>query len=40
MSKYRKKVSSQKSKKMFTRTAKRVNPKNAVGSPMRGGIRL
>lgn len=28
------------SERMFTRTAKRVHPKNNMGSPMRGGIRL
>lgn len=26
--------------KLFTRTAKRVNPKNVSPPPMRGGIRL
>lgn len=28
------------SKSLFTRTAKRVHPKNATPLPMRGGIRL
>lgn len=28
------------SKRLFTRTAKRVNPKNVSPPPMRGGIRL
>jgi hypothetical protein len=38
--KYRKKLSRKGSKKLFTRTAKKVNKKNAMGRPMRGGIRL
>jgi hypothetical protein len=38
--KYRKKLSRGKSRRMFTRSAKRVNKKNAMGRPMRGGIRL
>lgn len=29
-----------KSRELFTRTAKRVNPKNVSPPPMRGGIRL
>lgn len=28
------------SKKLFTKTAKKVNPKNLRSRPMRGGIRL
>lgn len=28
------------SKKLFTRTAKRVNRRNLLARPMRGGIRL
>lgn len=28
------------SKKLFTKTAKRVHKRNASGRPMRGGIRL
>lgn len=28
------------SSKLFTRTAKRVHPKNTTAAPMRGGIRL
>lgn len=40
MSKYRKRLSRGKSRKMFTKTAKRVHRKNGFGRPMRGGIRL
>jgi hypothetical protein len=41
MSKYRKQISRRRSKKMFTKTAKRVHRKNAqTGGHMRGGIRL
>lgn len=36
----RNKMSRRRSKKMFTRTAKRVHPKNGMGRPMRGGIRM
>ena len=36
----RRKVNRKKSKRMFTRTAKKVNKKNGQGRPMRGGIRL
>jgi len=36
----RKKMPSRKSKKLFTRTAKKVHKKNTLGVPMRGGIRL
>jgi hypothetical protein len=38
--KRRKKLTPRRSKKMFTRTAKRVHRKNGMGRPMRGGIRL
>lgn len=40
MSKFRKKMSKGKSKRLFTKTAKGANKKNFVGAPMRGGIRL
>ena len=36
----RSKLSNKNSRKLFTRTADRVNTKNMQGSPMRGGIRL
>lgn len=35
----RSKIPSKKSKKVFTKTAKKVHPKN-FARPMRGGIRL
>lgn len=35
----RKKLSAKKSKKLFTRTAKKIHGKNAL-RPMRGGIRF
>jgi len=35
----RKKMTRRKSRKLFTRTAKRVHRKNGL-NPMRGGIRL
>lgn len=35
---YRKKLSNSSSKKLFTRTAKKVHPKNDT-RPLRGGIR-
>lgn len=35
----RARMSRRSSRKVFTRTAKRVHPRNAVG-PSRGGIRL
>lgn len=38
--KNRKKIPAKKSKKLFTKTAKRVHVKNNLGMPMRGGIRL
>lgn len=37
---YRKKIPAKKSKKLFTRTAKKVHKKNGMGRIMRGGIRL
>lgn len=36
----RSKMSNKTSRKLFTRTADRSNPKNMQGAPMRGGIRL
>lgn len=36
----RHKIPYKKSKKQFTRTAQKVNKKNGMGRPMRGGIRL
>lgn len=36
----RRKMGNAQSQKMFTRTAKRVHPKNTTAAPMRGGIRL
>lgn len=36
----RRKMSNRSSKKLFTRTAKRVHPRNGQGTPQRGGIRL
>nr|QJB20487.1 MAG: hypothetical protein [Microvirus sp.] len=38
--KKRKKMPVKKSKKLFTKTAKKVHPKNFLPHPMRGGIRL
>jgi len=38
--KNRKKIPSKKSKKLFSKTAKKTHPKNAGTRPMRGGIRL
>jgi hypothetical protein len=38
--KYRHKVNRRKSKKLFSKTAQRVHPKNAMDRPMRGGIRI
>jgi len=41
MAKKRKRMSMGRSKRLFTRTAKRTNKKNILSSvPMRGGIRL
>lgn len=39
MSKYRQKVPAKKSKKMFSKTAEKVDRKNVI-PPMRGGYRL
>lgn len=36
----RKRLSAKKSKRLFSRTAKKVARKNLAGRPMRGGIRL
>jgi len=36
----RRKISSKKSKKLFTKTASKTNIKNVSPRPMRGGIRL
>lgn len=36
----RSKIGNSSSKRMFTRTAQRVHPKNNRAAPMRGGIRL
>ena len=38
--KYRKPMKKRNSKRLFTKTAKRVHPKNATTRSMRGGIRL
>lgn len=38
--KNRKKIPAKKSKKLFSKTAKKVHPKNGGPRPMRGGIRL
>ena len=40
MAKYRKPMKRKASRKLFTRTAKKVNGRNYSRSPMRGGIRL
>ncbi|UDN67652.1 hypothetical protein [robinz microvirus RP_82] len=34
------KMGNAQSRRLFTRTAKSVHPKNAPAAPMRGGIRL
>jgi len=39
MAKRPKKLPRKKSKKLFTKTAKAVHPKNMASGPMRGGIR-
>lgn len=36
----RSKLSNSKSRRLFTKTAQRVNTRNMSGAPMRGGIRL
>jgi len=38
--KRRSKIPMKKSKKMFSKNARRVSPKNFKTNPMRGGIRL
>lgn len=38
--KNRKRLSRGKSRKLFSRTARKVHRKNGQGRPMRGGIRL
>jgi len=38
--KKRYRMSRRHSRKLFTRTAKRVHPRNGAGAPSRGGIRL
>lgn len=37
---HRKKMSSRKSKKLFSRTANLIHEKNARATPMRGGFRI
>ena len=34
------KIGKKKSKRLFTKTARRVHKRNSAGHPMRGGIRL
>jgi len=34
------KMNKRKSKKLFSRTARKVHKRNSAGHPMRGGIRL
>lgn len=36
----RRKMSRSGSRKLFSRTARKVHKRNVVGAPMRGGIRL
>lgn len=36
----RHKMGNKHSRRLFTKTAERVNPRNTQGTPMRGGIRL
>lgn len=36
----RKKLSRKGSKRLFTKTAKKVHKKNVLSKPMRGGIRM
>lgn len=36
----RKKLDGKYSRKLFTATARKVNPRNLLGMPMRGGIRM
>lgn len=40
MSRYRRKLSRKKSRRVFRKGARRVHRKNVVSSVMRGGIRL
>ena len=40
MARKRKKLSSGGSKKLFTATARKINRRNLMDKPMRGGIRL
>jgi len=40
MSRKRSKIPNRKSKKMFTKFAKKIHPKNTLAKPMRGGIRM
>ena len=40
MARMRRKIPRGKSKRMFTRTAKKVHRRNGQGRPMRGGIRM
>jgi len=37
---HRKPMKNGHSRRLFTRTAEKVNPKNMRGAPLRGGIRL
>jgi len=37
---YRKKMGRRKSRRLFTKTARRTHKKNLTTGPMRGGIRL
>lgn len=37
---HRKPIPRKKSQRLFAKTAKKVNPKNLLAKPMRGGIRL
>lgn len=37
---FRKKLKRKSSKRLFTKTADSVNPRNATKSPMRGGYRM
>lgn len=36
----RRKMNNKKSKRLFSRTAQYINPKNIHGQPMRGGFRI
>lgn len=36
----RQKMGNRQSRRLFTRTADKVHPRNMQGAPMRGGIRL